>query len=116
MATKLLNNVTRELLGTKTADKYRHRPITVTLEAGDLITFHIKGTRQRFTLPLAQCFKLAQLIDTTERFKRAMGDYREKVKAGARRLRKPRKPQIPYSQIYFNATAGIKLTDQNQTK
>lgn len=105
MATKLLNSVTRELVGTKVEfGKHLKRPITLTLEPGDMLSFRIKGTRQVFELPISQAFRLAQLVDETIRYQRAMEDYKEKCKAGYKRLRKPKRTAIPYSKIYFDAT------------
>lgn len=107
MITKLLNDVQRELLGTHTNDKYRHRAIIITIKPGDLIEFRVKGTQQKFEVPLAQCFKLAQIIGISQKHKEAVNTYKEKRKAGFK-VRKPKKPVLPYSDIYFNAMSGIK--------
>ena len=104
MATKLINSVTRELLGTKTNDKYRHRAVVITLEAGDIATFRIKGTRQTYSVPLAFCLKLAQITDAAKRYKDQLLEYKAKVKAGFKRLRRPKRQEIPYGSIFFDAT------------
>lgn len=106
MATKLLKSVTRELVGTTvgTNDKYRDRPITVTLEAGDVLIFRIKGTQQCFEVPLAHCFRLAQIMELEHKYRKAMDDYKAKKKAGYKRLRKPKRGVLPFSKLFFEAT------------
>jgi len=105
---QLMKDITRETLAIRTADKYRDRPIIITLEAGDSITFRVKGTRQKFTVSLAHCFRLAQLNQTDAIYKAKMAEYKVKRGEGTKRLRKPKRTPIPFSKIYFDAlSAGL---------
>lgn len=55
MLTKLTKPITRETVRLE----IRGRPIVVTLCPGDVLEFHEKGKRQRYTIGLEACFWLA---------------------------------------------------------
>ncbi len=103
MATKLTKNVKRETLGVKTRGKYRDRPIIVTLEPGDMLSFRIKGTQQEATVSLAHCYQLAQIVEGEMRYKQKVKEYKEKKKLGYQHLRQPKKIDFPFNKIYINA-------------
>ncbi len=103
MATKLTKNVKRETLAVKTMGKYRDRPIIVTLEPGDVLSFRIKGTRQEASVSLAHCYQLAQIVEGEVRYKQKVKEYKEKKKLGYRHLRRPKKMDFPFNKIYINA-------------
>ena len=82
MAIKLTKNVRRETLAVTTRGKYRDRPIIVTLEPGDILSFRIKGTRQEASVSLAHCYQLAQIVECEVRYKEYLKTYKEKKKLG----------------------------------
>lgn len=95
---KLTKAISRETLST---DR-KGRPLVVTLEPGDMITFRPKGNRVSVSVYLGHCMMLAQIIDAEQRYKQAVADYKEAKKLGQRK-RRPRKPCLPFSRIYFDA-------------
>ena len=104
MARKLNKTIRREMLSgaQMTKGKYRNRPIVVELRAGDELGFQIKGTRQRYTVYLGHCFRLAQLLTLEHEYKEKMKIYQSRPKGT--RMRKPKKPILPFGKIYFDAT------------
>lgn len=98
MAVKLIRPIERELFSTTRSNEN----IVITLKAGDLVEFRVKGRRTRVEVSLAHCFVLAQLIDANIRYNEAMKAYAEKKKMGLK-ARKPKKVAIPVNKIYFKA-------------
>lgn len=88
MATKLLKPVKREML----MGDDRGRPMIVTLEPGDMLTFRLKGKKTTYSVPLHSCFYLAMMNKMQEEYTEKMEDYKVKQSAGFKRLKKPRKP------------------------
>lgn len=104
MATKLIKPVRREMLSSGfERGRNRNRAINVTLCPGDELEFHVKGTRQRYTVFLGHCFRLAQGLAIEANYKEACAQYAIKRKAGIR-CRKPKRPMMAFSKIYFDAT------------
>lgn len=99
MATKLLKPVKRELFST---DR-RGVTLVVTLEPGDCISFRSKGKRTSHEIYLGHCYMLAQIMSADKRFKEAVDNYKKKKAAGYARLKKPRRPSVPFNKIYFDA-------------
>lgn len=103
MAIKLLKSITRETLA---VTNRRNEPVMVTLKAGDLLEFRVKGRRMRMEISLAHCFNLSIIMDADHRHHVAVEDYTRKKKAGYKNLRKPKKPFLPFNGIYFKAISG----------
>jgi len=51
---------TRQLFKAHGVTKDHNRPLIVTLEPGDVISFRLKGTRQRVSVPIAHAYNLAR--------------------------------------------------------
>lgn len=106
MATKLIKPVKREMLSTGLErGKNRNRNIIVSLLPGDEIEFRMKGTRQSYTCYLGHCFRLAQALTLEQMFKERLKRYNEEKKFRSG-LRKPKRPLLPFSKIYFEATSA----------
>lgn len=104
MATLLKKTVSREMLSSVVGHgKHRNRPVIVELLAGDELNFRVKGTRTSYKIYLGHCFRLAQIQTEEERYKAALATYTERKKAGAKKLRKPRRHALPFSNIYLKA-------------
>lgn len=104
MSTPLKKPITREMLSKGfTRDKDRNRSILVTLLPGDELEFRMKGTQRKFSIYLGHCFVLAQAMTAEREYKDKMGEYKAKKKAGLKRIRKPKKANIPMSTFYFKA-------------
>lgn len=82
-------NVVRELAST---DR-KKRPLIVTLEMGDYITFHSKGTRTKFSMPLVNVYYIAIMADVEKRYTVRLAQYNERRKSGRRAVR-PKKPRL----------------------
>lgn len=98
MATKLTKPVVREALST---DR-KGRTLIVSLEPGDILTFRPKGRKHSVSVYLGHCFMLAQIMDTEHRYKEALEKYNQERKLGLRK-RRPKKPTLPFSKVYFQA-------------
>ena len=103
MAIKLLKSITRETLA---VTNRRNEPVMVTLKAGDLLEFRVKGRRMRMEISLAHCMNLATIMDADYRYRCAMEEYSRKKKLGYKNMRKPKKPFLPFNGIYFKAISG----------
>lgn len=79
------------------------RQLIVTMEPGDMLTFRSKGKRRTVSVYLGHCLTLAQILTSSEEFKHRMEEYTAKKKAGARFIRKPKKPSLPFGKVYFDA-------------
>lgn len=99
MATKLIKPVSRETLSIEGRKK---RPIVVTLVPGDVISFRVKGSRTTTEIYLGHCYVLSQIISADQRFKKKVEEYNAKKKSG-RIAKRPKKPFLPYSKMYFDA-------------
>lgn len=85
--------------------KHSHRNLIVELLPGDELCFRVKGTRQRFSVYLGHCFRLAQLLTLEADYKRRMAEYNERRKY-SKGLRRPKRPMMPFSKLYFDATSN----------
>lgn len=97
MATKLIKTVKRETFSTDRKGK----PIIVSLEAGDMISFRTKGKRSEFRIYLGHCLAMAQLLTWNEQYQQKLKIYNEKKKAGYRNLKKPKRSQAPFNEMYY---------------
>lgn len=102
MARLLTKNITRQTLA---VTNRKSEPVVVTLKAGDLLEFRVKGKRLRMEISLAHCFNLAFIMDADRRYHDTVEEYNKKKKAGYKNLRKPKKPFLPFNGIYFKAIA-----------
>jgi hypothetical protein len=103
MAIKLLKPIKREMLSREQNGKHRGRAVIVELLPGDEIGFRVKGTRTQYTAYLGHCYRLA-LILTLEREYKEKYDAYLKAKKQGKRVRRPKRPQLPFNKIYFDAT------------
>lgn len=103
MAILLTKNVTRQTIA---VTNRKNEPVMVTLKAGDLLEFRVKGKRMRMEISLAHCFNLAFIMDADHRHHCAMEEYNRKKKAGYKNMRKPKKPFLPFNGIYFKAISN----------
>lgn len=108
MATKLTKVIRREMLSGVGMERGKHarRGLIVELHPGDELVFRVKGTRQKYSIYLGQCFRLAQLFTIEAEYKAKMKAYAEnrKFKKG---LRRPKRPMMPFSKIYFDAIGKV---------
>lgn len=104
MATKLNKTIKRELRFT---GDWKGKPYMVEMKEGDTLEFRVKGKRRRIEIPLAQCVQLAEIWDAEHRYSEAMRMYKAK-KALGRRVKKPRKADFPYNDVYFKALSSVK--------
>jgi len=102
MARLLTKNITRQTLA---VTNRKSEPVVVTLKAGDLLEFRVKGKRLRMEISLTHCFNLAFIMDADRRYHDNIEEYNKKKKAGYKNLRKPKKPFLPFNGIYFKAIA-----------
>ncbi len=103
MSTKLLKTVKREMLYTAIEfGKYRGRGLIVEILPPDIIRFRIKGTQQAFEMPMVHALRLAEMFSTNDKYREALEMYNLKRKAGAKRLRRPKKVNYPYAKMYYN--------------
>lgn len=100
MATKLNKKVKREL----SAVDRKGRPIIMTIEPGDILTFRPKGLKRSVSVYAGQAFMLAQLMTIEREYSQKLKDYNVQKKAGKQFLRKPRKPFVPFGKIFYDAT------------
>jgi len=86
-----------------TRGKDRNRQILVTLLPGDEIEFRMKGTRRKYSIYLGHCFVLAQAMTAEQEYQERLAEYKAKKKAGLKRMRRPKKAQVPVSTFYYKA-------------
>ena len=102
MATLLTKDINRQTIAVTTR---RGEPVIVTLKAGDLLEFRVKGKRTRSNVSLAHCFRLAEILSIEEVYSKRMAEYNHKTKVlKVKGLRRPKRQSIPASQFYFQAT------------
>lgn len=103
MATKLLKNITRQTLA---VTNRKGEPVIVTMMAGDILEFRVKGKRMRMQISLAHCFNLAFIMDADSRHRDSVAEYNRKKKLGYKNLRKPKAPFLPFNGMYFKAISN----------
>lgn len=100
MATILKKAVRRQLLSS--TDR-KGRAILVTLEPGDMISFRPKGSKRSVSVYLGHCMSLAQIVTLESEYNAKVKEYQLRKKAGAKGIRRPKKPCLPFGKIYFQA-------------
>lgn len=98
MATELHKPVRRLL---QSADR-KGRRLIVSLEPGDIITFRPKGAKRTVSLYIGHAFTLAQIVTIDREYVARMKQYKADKSLGLKR-RKPIKPCLPFSKIYWDA-------------
>ncbi len=98
MATQLNKVVRRQLAS---VDR-KGRPLIVTLSPGDIISFRPKGAKRTISIYIGHVFQLAQLNTIEQEYGERMKVYKADRAAGRKR-RRPNKPTLFYSKIYFDA-------------
>lgn len=99
MAVKLLKKVSRE---TFSIEGRKRRPVIVSIEPGDVLTFRAKGSRKTTEIYLGHCYVLSQIVGADREYKKRLEAYNEKKKSG-RKAKRPKKPFLPFSKMYFDA-------------
>lgn len=89
-------------LTTRSTDR-KGVPLVVSLEPADLLTFRYKGKRRTVSVYLGHCFNLAQIMSVDAEYRDRLKAYNEKRKY-SKGLRKPKRPSLPFSKVYFDAT------------
>ena len=75
MATLLKKDITRE---TYSVTDRRGRKVLVTLKAGDMLEFRVKGRRIRYEVPLASCLNLAFIQFMEDNYNERIKEYNRK--------------------------------------
>lgn len=96
-ATKLLKPITRQLASASR----KGRPLILTVEPGDMLTFREKGTKRRVEIYAGHAYMLAQIMQAEVDYKSAMEKYNEDRKF--KKIRKPKRPNMPFSKVYYAA-------------
>lgn len=109
MATKLKKTVKRQLNRLRATKNGRielsdtngfipvgAREVNVSLHPSDVLEFQIKGTRQKYSVPLSTAMMLAQAMTFYEQYQESKRLYDLQKSAGYKRKRKPRKPNHPH--------------------
>lgn len=99
MATLLKKDITRETYGVK--DR-RGRKVLVTLKAGDMLEFRVKGKRLRYEIPLESCMTLAFIRFLEDQYKLKMEEYKRKKSIG-QKTKRPKVPPKFFSEKYYKA-------------
>lgn len=99
MATLLKKDVTRE---TYAVTDRRGRKVIVTLKAGDMLEFRVKGKRLKYEVPLASCMNLAFIQFMEDNYKQRVKTYKEKKSLG-KRARKPKRPARIFTKKWYDA-------------
>jgi len=98
MATKLNKPVRRQLQST---DR-KGRALIISIEPGDILTFRPKGAKRKLSIYVGFCFQLAQLVTIDREYTAKVKQYKADRATGLKR-RKPIKPFLPYSKVFFDA-------------
>ena len=99
MATLLRKDVVRE---TYAATNRRGEKIIVTLKAGDMLEFRLKGKRTRYEVPLQSCFNMALIQYMEDQYKDKLKNYNIKKKLGLR-TKRPKRPARIFSKKWYQA-------------
>lgn len=95
---KSINRETTFLSATKRGrlcdrSEIQARNLIVSLNPDETISFRVKGTRQRYALPLGVAYVFAQREFILNRYNEKMKEYKLKKAAGLRAVR-PKKPWL----------------------
>jgi hypothetical protein len=99
MPTLLKKDVTRE---TYSVTDRRGQKVIVTLKAGDMISFRVKGKRTRYEVPLQSVFYLSLIQYLHDQHKEKVKRWKERKSIG-QRARKPSRPPRIYSKKFYDA-------------
>lgn len=99
MATLLTKDVIRETIA---VTNRRGEKVVVTLKAGDMLEFRVKGKRTRFEVPLQSCFYMSMIQYMEDAYKRKVKRYKEKKLLGER-VRRPKRPPKIFSKKWYEA-------------
>ena len=99
MATLLKKDVIRETYGVK--DR-KGGKVIVTLKAGDMLEFRVKGKRLRYEVPLASCMTLAFIQFLEDQYKKKIVEYKKKKSLG-QKTKKPKVPPKVFSTKFYQA-------------
>lgn len=99
MATLLTRDVVRE---TYSVTNRKGEKVIVTLKAGDMLEFRIKGKRLRIDVPLGSCYYLAMIQHMEDEYKKKVKRYKLRKLLGQRTKRPKRPPQI-FSKKWYQA-------------
>ena len=109
MATKLTKAVSRECRRASATKKGRicqpyemGRPLVVTINPEETISFRVKGTKTKYTVHLINVFSLAKIVEMEQMYKEKMEQYKLRKNAGLR-TRKPRRPVMMDSSLIRRA-------------
>ena len=91
MATLLKKDVVRE---TYSVTNFRGEKVIVTLKAGYMLEFRVKGKRIRYEVPLQSCMNLAFIQYMEDLYKEKVSRYNQRRKLGQRTKRPKRPPRI----------------------
>lgn len=98
MATKLTRVVKRQLAST---DR-KGRPLIVSIEPGDIITFRPKGAKRSVSVYMGHCFTLAQIVTIDREYTQKLKRYKDDKALGYKRKR-PKKPVLHFGKMYFDS-------------
>ncbi len=99
MPTLLTKDVIRETL---CVTNRRGEKVIVTLKAGDMLEFRVKGKRTRFEIPLQSCFYGAMIQHMEDVYKEKVKRYKQRKLLGQRTKRPKRPPRI-FSKKWYQA-------------
>ena len=99
MATLLKKDVVRE---TYSVTNRAGKKIIVTLKAGDMLEFRVKGKRTVYEIPLGSCLNLAMIQYIEDEYKNKLKKYKEKKALGIR-TKKPKRPARLFSKKWYDA-------------
>ena len=105
--TKLTKTIKRELIA---SPDFKGRPMMVELQAGDSISFRLKGKKTRYEVSLHKVFLVALMQKLNNEYMDKMEEYKLKKSAGYKRLRKPRKPSYSYFNLELRKVLSTSLT------
>lgn len=99
MATLLKKDVIRE---TYSVTNRSGQKVIVTLKAGDMLEFRVKGKRTRYEVPLASCFNMAMIQYIEDEYKAKVSRYKTRKSVGLR-SKKPKRPARLFSKKWYDA-------------
>lgn len=99
MATLLTKDVVRETYG---VTNFRGQKVIVTLKAGDMLEFRVKGKRTRYEVPLQSCMNLAFIQFMEDQYKEKVKHYKERKSLG-QRTKRPKRPFRMFGDKWYKA-------------
>ena len=99
MATLLTKDVIRETLA---VSNRRGEKVIVTLKAGDMLEFRVKGKRTRFEVPLQSCFYMSMIQYMEDVYKEKVKRYKQRKLLGLR-TKRPKRPPKVFSTNWYRA-------------